>query len=74
MDYIWGNLALALGALLLSIFVAWVWGTRQAVEELQVGADGMFSGTLVSVWTFFLKFVCPLVIAIIFGAIALGVI
>lgn len=74
MDYIWGNLALALGALLLSIFVAWVWGTGRAVEELQEGADGMFSGTLASVWTFFLKFVCPIVIAIIFGAIALGVI
>nr|WP_304621777.1 hypothetical protein [Rhodothermus marinus] len=26
MDAIWGNLALALGALLISIFVGWVWG------------------------------------------------
>lgn len=75
MDYIWGNLALALGALLLSIFVAWVWGTREAVAELQQGDDeGLFTGSLVSVWTFFLKFVCPVVIAIIFTAIALGVI
>ncbi len=74
MDFIWGNLALALGALLLSIFVAYVWGTGNAVEELQQGAGDTFSGALVSIWTFFLKFVCPVVIAVIFGAIAFGVI
>jgi NSS family neurotransmitter:Na+ symporter len=74
MDFIWGNLSLALGALLLSIFTGWVWGTANAIDELQQGADGGFQGLLPSVWSVFLKYVCPIVIAVIFGAIATGVI
>lgn len=74
MDFIWGNLSLALGALLLSIFTGWVWGTGNAIDELQQGADGGFEGLLPSVWAVFLKYVCPIVIAVIFGAIATGVI
>jgi NSS family neurotransmitter:Na+ symporter len=66
MDYIWGNVSLALGALLISVFVGWVWGAGQAVEELQQGADGMFEGTRAQTWVVFLKYVCPLVIAVIF--------
>jgi NSS family neurotransmitter:Na+ symporter len=74
MDYIWGNLSLAFGALLLSIFVGWIWGADGAIEELQEGAGTTFSGGLVSVWRFAIKFVCPVVIAVIFGAILFGVI
>jgi NSS family neurotransmitter:Na+ symporter len=66
MDYIWGNVSLALGALLISVFVGWVWGTGQAVEELQQGSGNFFTGTTVTVWTAFLKYICPVVIAIIF--------
>jgi NSS family neurotransmitter:Na+ symporter len=66
MDYIWGNVSLALGALLISVFVGWVWGAGQAVEELQQGAEGMFEGGMAQTWVVFLKYVCPLVIAVIF--------
>ena len=66
MDYIWGNVSLALGALLISVFVGWVWGTSNAVEELQQGSDDAFTGALATVWTVFLKYICPLVIAVIF--------
>lgn len=72
MDYIWGNISLALGALLISIFVGWVWGTGQAIEELQQGADDMFTGIAASTWSVFLKYVCPLVIAAILGGILFG--
>lgn len=65
MDYIWGNVSLALGALLISIFVGWVWGATQAVEELQQGSDDLFAGWLATTWIFFLKYVSPIVIAII---------
>jgi hypothetical protein len=46
-----------------------VWGVQGAIEELQQGDDGMFDGALVSVWTFFLRFVCPLFIFVIVGRI-----
>jgi len=69
MDFVWGNLSLGMGALLLSIFVGWVWGSEQAVEELQQGAGNTFTGGLVTAWSFFLKFVCPLFIVIILANI-----
>jgi NSS family neurotransmitter:Na+ symporter len=74
MDYIWGNLSLALGALLLSVFVGWIWGADGAIAELQEGGGDTFTGSLVGVWRFAIKFVCPVVIAVIFGAILFGVI
>ncbi len=74
MDFIWGNISLALGALLISIFVGWIWGTGQAVEELQQGSGEFFTGTTVAIWTTFLKYVCPVVIAAILGSIMFGII
>lgn len=69
MDFIWGNISLALGALLISVFVGWVWGAGQAVEELQQGSGETFTGVWPSIWSGFLKYVCPVVIAAILGSI-----
>ena len=74
LDFIWGNISLALGALLISVFVGWIWGTGQAVEELQQGSDEFFTGTLATIWTVFLKYICPVVIAAILGGILFGAI
>jgi len=74
MDFIWGNISLALGALLISVFVGWIWGTGQAVEELQQGAGDTFTGTWPAIWGGFLKYLCPIVIAAILGSILFGVI
>ena len=63
MDAIWGNLALALGALLISIFVGWVWGVDRAAEELRQGSR--VGPGLVRVWQFFIRYICPVVIFII---------
>jgi len=63
MDAIWGNLALALGALLISIFVGWVWGADRAAEELRQGSR--VGPGLVRVWQSFIRYVCPVVIFII---------
>ncbi|HKL88364.1 MAG TPA: hypothetical protein VJ884_05105, partial [Salinibacter sp.] len=72
MDFIWGNISLALGALLISVFVGWSWGTGRAIEELQQGSGNTFTGVAPKVWSFFLKYVCPIVIAIILGNIVSG--
>ncbi len=74
MDFIWGNFSLALGALLISVFVGWVWGAGRAIEELQQGAGNTFTGSLATLWSIFLKYVCPLVIAVILGDILFGII
>ena len=69
MDFFWGNLSLAVGALMLSIFVGWMWGAANAVEELQQGAGDTFSGPLVAVWSFFLRYICPISIVVILANI-----
>lgn len=69
MDYIWGNISLALGALLISVFVGWSWGTGRAIEELQQGSGDTFTGIAPKIWSIFLQYVCPVVIAIILGNI-----
>lgn len=63
MDAIWGNMALALGGLLISIFVGWVWKADQAAKELQQGSQ--IGPGLVRAWQFFIRYVCPVVIFII---------
>ncbi len=60
MDAIWGNISLAFGALLISIFVGWVWGAKQAAAELREGSN--FSPTGQKIWGIFLKYVCPVFI------------
>jgi NSS family neurotransmitter:Na+ symporter len=63
MDFIWGNISLALGALLLSVFVGWVWGAASAGIEFRRGS---FMGeTAVKVWSVFIQYVCPVVIFIV---------
>ena len=63
MDFIFGNISLAVGALLLSIFVGWVWGMTPAGKEMHEGSGMSDAG--IRVWGFFLRFVCPVVIFLV---------
>jgi NSS family neurotransmitter:Na+ symporter len=63
MDYIWGNISLAIGALLLSIFVGWLWGVDKAGAELQQGSSIGRAG--IRFWGIFIRFICPIVIFIV---------
>lgn len=60
MDAIWGNISLAFGALLISIFVGWIWGAKNAAAEIREGSN--LSATGQRVWSFFIKYVCPIFI------------
>lgn len=59
---VFGQYALVVGALLISIFVGWVWGIRGAGEEVRAN-DGRFP--LGRTWGFLIRFVCPLAIVAI---------
>lgn len=63
MDFIWGNLSLAIGAMLLSVFVGWVWGTARAATEVQTGS-GMGPGGA-RLWGVFLRWICPISILLV---------
>ncbi len=60
MDAIWGNISLALGALLISIFVGWVWGSDNASVEIREGSNLTITGQ--RIWSFFIRYVCPIFI------------
>ncbi len=59
---IFGQYALVVGALLISIFIAWVWGVRPAGEEVRAN-DGRFP--LGRLWSFLIRYVAPLAIVAI---------
>jgi NSS family neurotransmitter:Na+ symporter len=63
MDFFWGNVSLAIGACLLSIFVGWIWGVSKARQELRVGSK--ISERTLAFWSFFIRWVCPVVIFIV---------
>ncbi len=63
MDFIWGNISLALGAFLLSIFVGWVWGVKHASDELATGNPNFRKW--VPLWGFLIRFLAPISIFII---------
>jgi len=61
-DFIFGNISLAVGALLICVFVGYVWGAKNAFKEI-------FSGNpkfkIKPLWVFSLKFLSPLAIIFI---------
>lgn len=68
-DLIFGNISLAVGALLICLFVGWIWGVRKAVEEVKA-AGHKFS--IRRIWVVSLKFLSPIAILIILIKIILG--
>lgn len=56
---VFGQYSLVVGALLISVFVGWVWGVEAAGAEVRAN-DGQFPfGAL---WSFLIRFVCPIAI------------
>jgi NSS family neurotransmitter:Na+ symporter len=63
MSFIFGDFSLAFGALLLSIFVGWIWGAPKAADELQKGSK--FFVKTKTVWIFMIRYFIPVVIFLI---------
>ncbi len=63
MDFLWGNFSLAFGALLLSIFVGWIWGGESAAEEIETGSPVFVK--IRRIWIFMIKYFVPVVVFLI---------
>ena len=63
MSFLFGTLSLALGALLLSLFVGWIWGTDKASEEILQGSP--FFTAIRKLWSFMIRFFIPVIIFIL---------
>lgn len=66
-DFLASNILLPLGGLLISIFVAWIWGIDRALVKLKNGAEQLFKSYQwrVNAWRFFLKYLSPVLIFIV---------
>lgn len=60
---LFGDISLSVGAFFIALFTGWVWGARNAVGEIT--AEGNTFG-LAGTWSFLIRWVAPVTIAIIF--------
>ena len=63
MDWLFGNVMLALGAVFTSIFFAWIWKRVESSAEIRQGFPGY--DRYAPAVTFLLKYFCPIAIGIV---------
>lgn len=75
MSFLFLDFSLAFGALMMSIFIAWVWGADKASDEIEIGSSGF--RRFRTIWMFMIKFFIPIVVFIIllnlFGIFGTGI-
>ncbi len=66
-DFLASNIMLPLGGMLISIFIAWVWGFDKALVELKQGAENIFTDKtyIISAWKIFVKYFAPVLIFLV---------
>jgi neurotransmitter:Na+ symporter, NSS family len=67
-DYLASNILLPLGGLLISIFVAWVWGFDKVLINLKKGAEKLFNNYpwTITFWKIFIRYLSPVLIFLVF--------
>lgn len=66
------NLTMPLCALMFCIFTGWVWGTQNALDEIE--QNGKFKFKLYKAWAFSIKYLSPIsIIIILFYTLVLGI-
>lgn len=53
-------------AMLACIFVGWIWHRNEILKELQQGNDDVENGFFWKIWPWYVKFICPAAIALVF--------
>ena len=52
--------------LLMCVFVGWVWHRDRVLEEVKSGFTGAEHSVFWKIWPWYVKFICPLIIAVMF--------
>jgi NSS family neurotransmitter:Na+ symporter len=66
-DNIASNYLLPLGGMLTAIFVGWVWGTKNALEEIEKH-ENIFKFPWAQCWEFLIRYITPVTVGIVFLA------
>lgn len=48
------------------IFVAWIWRRNDILEEIKQGSPDVESGLFWKIWPFYVKFICPVAILVVY--------
>jgi len=70
LDNLVSNYFLPLGGLFVALFVGWSWGVKNAIEEVRHGNKSFPTANL---WSFMIRYLCPLAVIIILFAKFLGI-
>ncbi len=65
-DTIFSIIGLPLGGLLICLFLGYVWKTGNALLEIQDGFPGVESHWFGKAWPIFVRYICPILIGIVF--------
>lgn len=65
-DTIFSTIGLPLGGLLICLFLGYVWKTGNALLEIQDGFPGVESHWFGKAWPIFVRYICPILIGIVF--------
>ena len=66
-DNVASNYLLPLGGMLTAIFVGWIWGTKNATEEIQK-EENVFGFPWVQCWEFLIRYITPVAVGTVFLA------
>ena len=66
---LWGNYSLTIGALLLCIFVGWVWGVDKSVASMESSGHLLKGHQL---YGFLLRYICPIAVLVVLSYILRG--
>ncbi|WMJ80475.1 sodium-dependent transporter [Clostridium sp. MB40-C1] len=64
LDFLTSNIFLPAGGVLVSVFAGWIWGTKNAIKEIE--SDGLHPFKWTRVYNFAVKFLAPVAITVIF--------
>jgi len=64
--FIFNEIGLPLGGLMLCLFLGYFWKSENAVIEIESGYPGFGTSVTSTLWVLFIKYVCPLLIGIVF--------
>jgi len=63
MSFLFGTFSLAFGALMLSIFIGWIWGVDKATAEISQGSPNFVK--IKKLWAFMIKYFIPVIIFVL---------
>ncbi|MEX2585941.1 MAG: sodium-dependent transporter, partial [Balneolaceae bacterium] len=70
---IFNEVGLPLGGLMICLFLGYVWKSESAIDEIEQGFPNVRNHWFTPVWIFFMKYVCPVLIALILVTILLNI-